>query len=939
VTESPVVSVAFGPFTLFPSERKLLKNGTATPLGGRAMDLLIALTTDAGTVLDKQELLARVWPSIHVDESNLRAHIASLRRALGDDKDGARYIMNVAGRGYSFVAPVTRVTKEASTPRNLDRAAELPGHSSRMIDREEDTNAIATLLTERRFVTVHGAGGVGKTTVALAVARALANDFTDGVRFIDLGLMRPGDSVADAVASALRLVIQTTDPTPNILSHLHGRRLLIVLDCCEHVVSSAAALAESIWREAQGVSLLATSREPLLVEGEHVYTLPPLGLPPETPPATVDELLKYPAAQLFHERAIASGHRRALDDDDVPVVAHICRKVEGIALALELAGGRVGTHGLQVTASLLDGHFNLLWRGRRTAPPRHQTLNATLDWSFALIDAAERDLLQRLSIFVGAFTIEECLAIATAGDGADHNAIIDSLGQLVAKSLLLTDTSDVTTRYRLLDTTRAYARSKLMATPDAALAARRHALFYRDALAPFAAGAPVPPGGAPDSPLRYLANIRAALHWAFSPDGDTALGVELAAGAAPLLLDLQLMRETREWSERALSALDYDKRGSRYEMVLSASLGHASQLTSGHVEARIALERALQIARSLGDQTYEFRLWNILHIFYRRMALFGELLPIANDARAIADAVGDPRLLAMTDVMMGPSYHLVGRQKEARAVFEAQLASNDERPAVPSFLGPRAEALFVMARILWLQGFADQGAETLRLAEQAGQPGPMSTCQSLMLGVGFHAFVRNWTTVETNMDRLVRLTRQHGLSPFEYAGLGFKALALIQRGEIDAGIAQLRVCIAWLQGQGFLLHIAWFNAALAEALAERGHLDQALALVGEQVAAVERNGGAYNMPELLRTQGVLLMRAGDAARAAQCFEASMSLAEEQTALAWRLRTATSFARLRLLQGRADEARDILAKPYSRFTEGFATPDLTDARLLLSNLGE
>ena len=279
--------------------------------------------------------------------------------------------------------------------------------------------------------------------------------------FLDLGPLKDATLVASSVAAALGLVVHHADPTDSIIAFLRDRRLLLVLDGCEHVIDVVAALAENIHQRAPNVSILATSRESLLVQGEQIFELVPLQAPPQGAGLSVSEALSYPAVRLFMERATAAGHRADLTDDDADVLAEICGKLDGIALAIELAAVRVGVHGLREVAALLDGRLKLEWRGRRTAPPRHQTLGATLDWSYGLIDESERTALRRLAIFAGPFTLQGALAVA-GDERAPADQVVDALGQLVAKSLVSARPDGASTRYRLLDTTKAYAMQKLV---------------------------------------------------------------------------------------------------------------------------------------------------------------------------------------------------------------------------------------------------------------------------------------------------------------------------------------------------------------------------------------------------------------------------------------------------------------------------------------------
>lgn len=932
---APVQWIEFGPFRLSPLERRLVKNDRPVPLGSRALDILLLLVEQAGNVVSKQELLARVWPEITVEESSLRVHVAGLRRALGDGREGARYVANIAGRGYCFVGQITR----RETPRAASSAGGgLPRRPTRMIGRDDDLRAITELLAARRFVTIHGPGGIGKTTVTLALLHERADIFQDGIRFLDLGLRKARNTIPDILASALGLMVQSSDPTPSIVNYLRDRRMLLVLDCCEHVIDSAAALAEAIFQEAPGVSILTTSREPLRVEGEHVYPLAPLGVPPVGAPVSATHLPDYPASCLFLERALAGGYRSALSDDDAHTVAEICRKVEGIALAIELAAGRVSTHGLQETATLLDSRLKLLWRGRRTALPRHQTLNATLDWSHALIADCERVVLRRLSVFVGPFTLEEAREVA-GDERVEPVQVVEALAQLVAKSLVFADTSERTTRYRLLDTTRAYAQAKLAESGEEDVLARRHAAYYLNRLSRSGAEASAEPDrGEPLGP-EHLGNIRIALEWSFSEAGDVGLGIRLAAGAAQLFLSLSLLAECRRWCESALAALRREPRDLHCEMTLQAALGYSLMFTKGNSEqARAAHERALEIAEALGAPACQFRLLAGLHMYYCRMGDFSRLIPIARRAAAIAPALDDAVAIADAYVMLGASHHLDGSLGEAQVALQAslrQLAST--HGAKGSLLGYHREVQIFIARNLWLQGYPDQAVDAARAAERVERQNPVATCLALIWGATVFHLTGDWATLEDYVERLMKHAGEHSFEPYKAVGFGFKGDILVQRGEVDAGMALLREALGSLQAYRYDLYTAWPSCSLAECLARRGHLDQALGLVDIPLAAARRHRGAYNMAELLRIRGDLLSQAGDEVAAEGSYRQSLAVADEQAALSWRLRTATSLARLRARQGRLAEARVALTDSYDRFTEGFGTADLRAARQLLAQL--
>src|SRR5271156_2637592 len=625
--------LSFGPFSLFPAERLLKKADKPIAIGGRALDILIALVERAGEVVTNKELISAVWPDVVVEKGNLRFQMTTLRKTLADGRDGARYVSNVAGRGYCFVAPVTRSTAArtvpVTNPATAERVQRLPPRPARMVGRDDTVRELARQLQVWRFVCIVGPGGIGKTTVAISVAHALIDGFHDAVFFIDLAVLTDPQLVPTAVASALGGTGEKQDPLVGLLAFIGDRKILFVLDNCEHVISVAAALAERVVSEAPQAHILATSREALRAEGEHVHVLHSLECPPEDAGLTALEALRYPAAQLFMERAAASGHGAALSDIDAPIVARSCRRLDGIALAIELAASRVGSLGIGGTAELLDNRFSLLWHGRRTALPRHETLNAMLDWSYSLLSDREKLVLCRLSVFVGAFTRQAAGSVASETE-ADEADVIDTVTRLAAKSLVSTTVINESTYYRLLDTTRAYAAAKLGARGEAARIARRHAMFYsrfleHDEIIQSLFGEHDLSGYAP-----HIGNVRAALGWGLSDNGDAAVGIELATWAAPLFFGLSLFEECRGWCERALAALDDASRGAREEMILQEALALSSINTRANSDrVRAELERGLALAEVCKDPARQLRLLFGQSIFFTRIGDIRGALAVA----------------------------------------------------------------------------------------------------------------------------------------------------------------------------------------------------------------------------------------------------------------------------------------------------------------------
>src|SRR6516162_1642160 len=407
-------AISFGPFRLVPTQRLLLEDDNPVRLGSRALDILTALVERPGELVGKDELMARVWRGTFVEEGNLKFQVGALRRALGDGRGGRRYIATSAGQGYRFVAPVSVAQAPAAAPLPAAPTRQnhnLPQQLTRLIGRADAVSRIVARLQRHRLLSIVGPGGIGKTSVALAVAEASVNTYEHGVWFVDLAPLADARLVPSAVAQVLGFEIRSDDPVPGLVGAIRDRRLLLVLDNCEHVIEAAATLAVAILRGATDVHILATSREPLRVEGEHVQRLPPLSSGPPSTPLDAAEALAFPGVELFVERAAECLGEFELTDENAPIVAEICLKLDGIPLAIELAAARVGTFGVRGLATHLDDRFRLLTSGRRSGPPRHRTLRAALDWSYDVLSEPERAALRRLGICVGGFTLDAACAV------------------------------------------------------------------------------------------------------------------------------------------------------------------------------------------------------------------------------------------------------------------------------------------------------------------------------------------------------------------------------------------------------------------------------------------------------------------------------------------------------------------------------------------------
>ena len=424
------------------SRRELLSRGVSIPVGGRAFEILEILARAGGKLVNKHDIMDRVWPGAIVEENTLQFHISAIRKALDAERG---LLKTVSGRGYRLLGSWTirqAATPESPADRTQRRASRtnLSAAPSALIGRAASRQHLLDVLSSHRVVTLTGPGGIGKTALALEVARGLFATLEGDCWFVELAALSDPALVPSAVATVLGLKMGSREISPSALAQAIGsQKLLLVLDNCEHLADIAADLAETIVHNCPNAQILATSREILRVQGEYVYRVPPLDVPSEQR-ADATSVETYSAVQLFTARLEALGSAYSAQPEGLSLTATICRQLDGIPLAIEFAAARVAMLGLQQVAEGLTDRFKLLTAGRRTALPRHQTLRATLDWSYDLLRYSERTLLQRLAIFVGGFTLEAATAVMSDID-SDVTTTADGIASLVAKSLVYLDTS------------------------------------------------------------------------------------------------------------------------------------------------------------------------------------------------------------------------------------------------------------------------------------------------------------------------------------------------------------------------------------------------------------------------------------------------------------------------------------------------------------------
>ena len=907
-------AVHFGPYRIHPRQRLVLEAGRPLRLGRRAVDILLILLEQAGNVVSKQELIARVWPRSVVEDGNLRVHMAALRKALGDGQAGQRYIVTVAQRGYSFVAPLSIEPMTLPTEGAPQRPCHnLPLRRTRMLGRQALIDSLVQQLPEQRFITLTGAGGIGKTTVALRVAELLIGHYRDGIRLLDLAPLSAPSMILPNLAALLDLTHAEHEALPTFARRLQEHQLLLVIDNCEHVLDDIALISETLLRHAPRLHILATSREALRAEGEHVQRLEPLACPPAT--GNRAQALGYPALQLLIERAMSHQDSFELSEAELPLAIDICQRLDGIPLAIELVAAQIERFGLPGLLVQMEDNFRLLTRGRRSALPRHQTLRATLDWSFALLTACEQICLRRLAVFRGGFSLASAAAVIAGEQIAPHE-VLGSITQLVAKSLLNVEAGDDEMVYRLLDITRTYALEKLSVAQELHATRQRHAERCLALM-----------NQAQDdweliatqtwidryAPLRE--DIRAALDWGLGDQGAHLLGIRLTVSAMPLWQELSLLREHGLYVGKALARLRQSNAPSqRLNMALQLALGSFSYHTQGGTPQTIA---AFSCARRLAEAGKD--LAGQLRAVSGHMAVN---LCCGNYREALAQSLhfdqlgprAEPLLSLSAQRLRVLAQHFAGHQALAQPNAEQviqRMAQSGHLNRFTHGFGVQYDqsvaSLTILARILWLRGYPERAwrtaSQALALALQINHG--TSICYTLALaGVVIARYNGDSAMAHEHQDQLLQQAQKHSVQLFH-------TWARCYEGTLP---------IADVQGLGLVEDIlVTFNAIeVSDAAFERA-----------------RSGAAgWCTPEILRVRAESL---ADSRAAEALLLEALGLAHQQGALAWELRSATSLASLWQTQGRVQAARDLLGSIYARFTEGFATQDLVRVRSLLDQL--
>ncbi|MFT7773623.1 ATP-binding protein [Roseateles sp.] len=917
---NPSDSVAFGPFVLNSVRRSLTEDGHQVRLGARAMDLLVALVQGAGRVVTRAELCAFAWPTGEVASATLNVHIGSLRQALRDGQDGLRYIVNVSGRGYQFVAPLTAITQDDGRADAVLRSTAGTGLQRSLVGRDEVLNQLVERIRARRLVTLTGFAGVGKTSVARALAERAEQMFEHGVRFIELAPLTDPGLVPSALAQALGLPVRPGSVIADISKALVGREVLLVMDNCEHVIDAVASLVQTVLTNSDGVKVLATSREALRLPGEQVIALSGLAYPADDASTTAAEALTYPAVQLFERRVRAAIADFRLADRDAAAASAICRQLDGVPLAIELAASHVEALGIQGLPELMGGTASAANAGLRTAPDRHRTMKAAIDWSYRLLAPVEQAVLRKVSVFAGGFSLDAAVSVGGEGAASD-DTVAEALAVLAAKSLVAVE-ADEHVRYRLLEATRSFAAQALSERGEAGDAKLRHAKHFLAALAGVRG---MTKAGDVAVALRAdLDNVRAALAWSFSVEGDPAFARQLAGASVPMWFALNLLAECHDWMDRAQGL--GPQPGEPQEVAQNIQYGGQSStiFTSGATDDAFGawMQASSGSPPPEVDSNGLLPLLGPWTVLLRRMEL-GKASELVVQAEQLASGSSVRDLVATAAWMRSLTSHHQGRFADALASFERFL--QEETPAGRQFFlsisgfDRRSGVHLLRGLTNWLLGRTDAGLAECQAGYAAARAvgTDLPICEALQWR-GFALFLAgaDAAVLEPIAVELGERAKASDFSSHAALASCLSGLAASLRGDPARAAGLLDAGYREVQASRYGPFDPLIVGELAAAMCALGKPGDALDLISEFECS-RPEPSSWCAAELLRRKAEAQHLSGLYVESEQTFLDAVELARQQGALSWELRTARSFAELARTPGPRASARNLLTAVNGR----------------------
>ncbi|MCW6511523.1 ATP-binding protein [Lichenifustis flavocetrariae] len=927
----PSVDVAFvfGPYKLIPSQKLLLREDMPVKVGGRALDVLYLLVMRAGEEVSKEALIAFAWPDMFVDERNLKVHVSSLRRALEDTLPQATYIATVVRRGYQFVARVRTEHVDIAAFAGADQAApsSLPALPT-LTGRRHQVEEVAQALDTTRLVTLVGPGGVGKTSLAVAVAHARSDDFADGVHFVDLSTTHDPAMVVHLIAKSLGMRGDPKDLVSAVVDHLRDRQALIVLDNCEHLLHAAAAIAARLVDARIKGCLLATSRAPLGIAAERLQRVEPLAFPQRTQSLTAGEVLAYPAVALFALRALETADY-LLADGDVQVVARLCEALDGLPLAIEIAAAKLDQFSPAEVLESVGPRLTALRNDDEGTHPRHRTLWAMLDWSYRLLSPEESTVFRLLSVFAGSFEWAEVAGMARLV-AYDPYQITMALGGLVSKSLVTVGIDGEHLRYRLLESARRYAAESLLQDPLAREAQRHHA---QGVLATFERSEAE--WGSVENRVwrtRYemrLGDLRKALDWCFGEGGEAALGVDLAISAIRFWNEHSFMSEQRFQVDRALSHCASLVIAPRRKAILATSRAWSMTLArQPQAETDDAWRSALACADLGGDFGQRFSVisdWAHFLIYTGRneqaVGLLGEFIRIAAQAGDRATVFDGERLSAWAEMHLGRLTEVLAKLERltedlARGVPPSRITRYEEQRSV-SISG-------TLAFSTWLTGESERAlAMADGLVLQTGRAGLLMGQSHTLAFVAMP--IALWSGRIDDLERYAAILR--GNLDREYIALyelvqRFYAAAVRRARRQQGASDDMRSAVYELVRDGFLVRTPMYLGVLAEALLEEGRSAEADEAIEFALALQRESTENWCLPELLRVQARVMAAGGQRDLSLMVLGRARESALTIGARTLEARIVGEMARIAVAESDPEGAATLLAPPREVFGQGW-----------------
>ncbi|WP_321945468.1 ATP-binding protein [Paraburkholderia sp. J10-1] len=935
-------------------QRNIQRNGVSLRIGARAFDILEVLYRANGAILSKDDIMDAVWPGQIVEENRLQVHIAALRKLLGVDRD---LIKTVPGRGYLLVARGAQTSEAAETGETRPPIAtalqlpSLPALVTPLIGRAAEIEQLLDHLERGPVTTVVGAGGIGKTALALHVANEVHRRSGRTICFVELARASSSEAVLAILADTLKLPMCDGQHRADALYDVLAESgCLLVLDNAEHVIDVAAGLVEALLVRNASVRVLVTSREALHIRAESVLRLEPLAVP-ETGLAT-QEMLAYSAVELFLSRARSLAMDCAADERSIALAADICRRLDGLPLAIELAAARVATLGVEGVASRLDHQLDLLTGGLRSALPRHQTLRATFEWSYALLDAPSRILFRRLGCFTDAFAFDAVCAVATE-PGMSIAVVVSSLGELATKSLLNVEFHGPIATYRLTKSTRAYAMEKLRDEGEVHVIASRHMRYMKKRIEE---SGPIHAQGSrhgADLNARLsLDDARTAYDWAFSENGDPAQGVALAGALVGTLLDAALVHECCERARRALDVLDTLPAGSVdvvCEMRLCAAYACTLVYVGENVETAVSLwQRVLRLAQAARDDAFVMRaLWGLWNTALS-IADIHASIRYATRIQQIAEHGESRSTRLLASAMLAISLHCFGEHEQARERLEFAVAAlgepgSEEPPCGTPGVDPLIFCNGTLARIAWLQGKPAHAMQHVQASLNPARRDTLEPTLSHLLATVAVPLALQCGDSQAALRYLALLRSQvatHRFAVWEDYAECLSVQIDRQSNDKVSALERLEPALQRLIKRGFRRVIAPFIVLSAETLANARRFVEARARLDDAIARSETQGDYYFLPELLRARGWVELqharaldgsareeRARCEAQARHFLNAAMTLASEHGAVIWKLRAALDLATHHLERDEAAQALALLAQFDALIDLNSPAPDI------------